>query len=229
MHRSPEFLAEDDLEAMPNGDELRRLYDLVVFPGHTEYVTEHGFDVIERFRDLGGRLVFLSANNIFWRVDKQGSVMHRRKLWRDLGRPESAVVGAQYIANDDGARQAPYTVVGAAAAPWLFGKTGLVDGSTFGEVVGGYGIEIDATTAASPVGTVVLARATDVFGPGLTAEMTYYETAAGARVFAAGALDFASSVMTWPVWKLLDNLWRHMLADLPPAVEPAPPEPPPTG
>jgi hypothetical protein len=22
--------------------------------------------------------------------------------------------------------------------------------------------------------------------------------------------------MTWPVWKLLDNLWRHMLADLPP-------------
>ncbi|HEY7731303.1 MAG TPA: N,N-dimethylformamidase beta subunit family domain-containing protein [Gaiellaceae bacterium] len=228
MHRSPEFLAEDDLEAMPNGDELRRLYDLVVFPGHTEYVTEHGFDVIERFRDLGGRLVFLSANNIFWRVDKQGSVMHRRKLWRDLGRPESAVVGAQYIANDDGARQAPYTVVGAAAAPWLFGKTGLVDGSTFGEVVGGYGIEIDATTAASPVGTVVLARATDVFGPGLTAEMTYYETAAGARVFAAGALDFASSVMTWPVWKLLDNLWRHMLADLPPAVEPAPPEPPPT-
>jgi hypothetical protein len=35
-------------------------------------------------------------------------------------------------------------------------------------------------------------------------------------VFSAGALDFPSSAMTWPVWKLLDNLWRHMLADLPP-------------
>jgi hypothetical protein len=229
MHRSPEFIAEDDLEALPSGDELRRLYDLVVFPGHTEYVTEHAYDVIQRYRDLGGRLIFLSANNIFWRVDKQGSEMRRRKLWRDLGRPESAVLGAQYIANDDGTRQAPYTVVGAAAAPWLFEKSGLVDGSTFGEVVGGFGIEIDATTASSPPGTVVLARATDVFGPGLSAEMTYYETAAGARVFAAGTLDFASSVMTWPVWKLIDNLWRHMLADLPPPPESPPAESPPAG
>ena len=40
------MLAEDDLEAFPNGDELRRLYDLVVFPGHTEYVTEHAYDVV---------------------------------------------------------------------------------------------------------------------------------------------------------------------------------------
>jgi hypothetical protein len=38
--RAPDFLAEDDLEVFPSGDELRRLYDLVVFPGHTEYVTQ---------------------------------------------------------------------------------------------------------------------------------------------------------------------------------------------
>jgi hypothetical protein len=27
-------------------------------------------------------------------------------------------------------------------------------------------------------------------------------------------------VMTWPVWKLLENLWEHMVSDLP-----APPPP----
>ena len=44
-------------------------YDLIVFPGHHEYVTEREYDAVERFRDLGGNLAFLSANNFFWRVD----------------------------------------------------------------------------------------------------------------------------------------------------------------
>ena len=91
--RTPDVLSEDDLEAFPNGDELRRLYDLVVFPGHTEYVTEHEYDVVQRFRDLGGRLIFLSANNFFWKVEKNGQWMRRMKLWRELGRPESALLG----------------------------------------------------------------------------------------------------------------------------------------
>jgi hypothetical protein len=225
LHHEPEMLAEDDLEAFPSGDELRRLYDLVVFPGHTEYVTAHAYDVIERFRDLGGRLIFLSANNFFWRVDKEGNTIRRVQLWRDMGRPEAALLGVQYRANDDGTRQAPFTITGAEAAPWLFDRTQLVDGSLLGEVVSGFGIEIDATTDWSPPGTIVLARAIDVFGPGISGEMSYYETEAGARVFSAGALDFCSSLMTWPVWKLVDNLWRHMLTDVPPP--PAPPAPPP--
>ena len=138
------MLAEDDLEAFPSGDELRRLYDLVVFPGHTEYVTEHAYDVVQRFRDLGGRLIFLSANNFFWKVEKNGQSMRRIKLWRDLGRPESALMGVQYRANDDGSRQGVFKVTNTAGAPWLFEGTGLANGALLGETVGGYGIEIDA-------------------------------------------------------------------------------------
>ena len=67
------MVADDDLEAFASGDELRALYDLVVFPGHSEYMTGHAYDVVERYRDLGGRLIFLSANNFFWRVEKQGT------------------------------------------------------------------------------------------------------------------------------------------------------------
>ena len=122
--RTPDFLAEDDLEAFPSGDELRRLYDLVVFPGHTEYVTEHAYDVVQRFRDLGGRLIFLSANNFFWKVEKRGDTIRRVKLWRELGRPEAALLGVQYRANDDGTKQGVFYVVRAAAAPWLFAGQG---------------------------------------------------------------------------------------------------------
>ena len=208
--KTPDFLAEDDLEAFPSGDELRRLYDLVVFPGHTEYVTQQAYDVVQRFRDLGGRLVFLSANNFFWKVEKSGRWMRRIKLWRELGRPESALMGVQYRANDNGSRQGVYTILDTDGAPWLFEGTGLGNGSTLGEMVGGYGIEIDSATPFSPPGTRILARIPDVFGPGLSGEMTYYETPAGARVFSAGALDFSGSITFQPIWQMMENLWRHM-------------------
>jgi N,N-dimethylformamidase beta subunit-like, C-terminal len=226
--KNPDFAADDDLETYASGDELRARYDLVVFPGHSEYMTSHAYDVVERYRDLGGRLIFLSANNFFWKVERTDTTLRRVKLWRNDGRPEARLLGVQYRANDDGRRQGPYTVLAAEAAPWLFDKTGLVTGSTFGEVVGGYGIEIDATTASSPPETIILARATDVLGPGLSGEMTYYETETGARVFSAGTLDFGGSATFWPITRMLTNLWAHMLADVvpPPVVEPTPPAPP---
>jgi N,N-dimethylformamidase beta subunit-like, C-terminal len=208
--RFPDYLSEDDLEAVPSGDDLRKLYDLVVFPAHTEYVTEQAYNVVQRFRDLGGRLIFLSANNFFWKVEKRGNAIRRVKLWRELGRPEAALCGVQYKANDDGTKQGPFYVVRAADAPWLWEGTGLTDGSKLGDTVGGYGIEIDGTTAASPPETKVLAMVPNLFGTGLHAEMAYYETAAGARVFSAGALDFGGSVNLWPMRRMLENLWRHM-------------------
>ena len=214
--RTPDVYADDDLESFATGDDLRRLYDLVVFPGHSEYVTEHAYDVVERFRDLGGRLVFLSANNFFWKVDKQGRSIRRIRQWRALSRPEARLCGVQYRANDDGERQGSFYVPDVSAAPWLFEGTGIEDGDTLGEEVGGFGIEIDTTTPLSPPGTKVLALIPNLFGPGLHAEMAYYETEAGARVFSAGVLDFPAVLYTGPGILLLDNLWRHMLADLPP-------------
>ena len=97
------------------------------------------------------------------------------------------------------------------AAPWLFAETGLANGSVIGEEVGGFGIEIDSVTPESPPGTTVLARIPDLFGPGVTAEMAYYETPAGARVFSAGVMDFPAVLFTDVGAKLLDNLWRHMV------------------
>jgi hypothetical protein len=205
-----DFLAESDLASLDSGLDLARSYDLVVFPGHTEYVTDHEYDIVQQYRDAGGNLIFLSANNFFWRIEQREGRLVRTALWRNLGRPEASLIGTQYRANDEGGRQGVFVVRNAVAAPWLWEGTDLVDGSSVGDAVGGYGIEIDSTTPESPPGTIVLAEIPDVFGPGLTAQMAYYETSAGARVFAAGALDFCGSVMTSPARRMLDNLWARL-------------------
>jgi hypothetical protein len=200
-----DVIADDDLDAVASGDALAKAYDLIVFPGHEEYVTRHMADVVERYRDLGGNLAFLAANNFFWQVRRTGTSLTKAGLWRDLGRPEARLVGVQYVGSNHGATQGPF-VVAPSAPEWLLAGTGLAAGNSFGR----YGIEIDARSAASPPGTLLLASIPDVLGPGLTAEMTYYESAAGAKVFAAGALNFASSAGTPPVSGLLENLWTRL-------------------
>jgi hypothetical protein len=141
-------------------------------------------------------------------VTRRGSTLVRGQLWRKLGRPEASVVGVQYVGSNHGEKQAPFVVSGATSAPWAFAGTGLVDGNTFGR----YGIEIDGRTAASPSGIQVLARIPDLLGRDRTAEMTYYETVAGAKVFAAGALNFAASLGRPEVGRLVENVWDRLVA-----------------
>ena len=209
LNRHPvDVLADDDLEEVASGDALSRLYDLVVFPGHHEYVTTHVYDLIERYHDVGGNLMFLSSNNFFWRVDHDGRRITRNGRWRDLGRPESRFLGVQYVDwNRNRYPNRPLRITGARHFPRLFAGTGLRDG----DLLGNYGIEIDARTADSPRGVKVLARIQDIFGPGLTAEMTYHETNRGAKVFSAGVMNFGGSAL-WPaVRPFLDNIWRELV------------------
>jgi hypothetical protein len=200
-----DFLTDLDLEHVASGDLLAHVYDLIVFPGHEEYTTAHEYNIVRRFRNLGGNLMFLSANNFFWKVVFQGQVMRRVGEWRNLGRPEASIVGVQYVASNYGVHQGAY-IANTASAPWVFAGTGLANGQSFGR----YGYEIDIRSPATPPGTILLASIPDLMGPGRTAEMTYYETAAGAKVFAAGALNFGASVGDPVVARILDNLWARL-------------------
>jgi hypothetical protein len=200
-----DFLTDLDLAHVPSGDLLAHDYDLIVFPGHEEYTTKREYDLIKRYRDLGGNLMFLSANNLFWKVVFHGPVMRRVGEWRNFGRPEASVVGVQYVSSNYGGRLGAY-IADTTGAPWVFAGTGLSNGDTFGQ----YGYEIDIRSPATPPGTVLLASIPDLMGPGRTAEMTYYENPAGAKVFAAGALNFASSVNDPIVARLLDNVWARL-------------------
>jgi hypothetical protein len=200
-----DYLSDDDLAAAGSGDALRRAYDLVVFPGHEEYVTTRAYDIVQRYRDRGGRLMFLAAKNFLWKVSREGQLVRRGRLWRLLKRPEAALVGAQWVASGGGGARGRFVVQGAGAFPWIFAGTGLGNGSAFGR----YGIAADARAESSPPQTRVLARIPRA-ADGHDAEMTYYETSSGAKVFDAGALDFAASIGTPAVSRLVDNLWDRL-------------------
>ena len=80
--KQPDILTETDLDSIRTAEELISHYDFVVYPGHTEYVTRHEYDLMRNYRDLGGNLAFLSANNFFWQVQLQGRTLRRTRLWR---------------------------------------------------------------------------------------------------------------------------------------------------
>ena len=174
-----DVLTEDDLEHVPSGAQLASRYRLIVYPWHSEYVTAHEILFYSRCPTSGKSRVlvgeqFLSSG----RSPRRRSHAHSHAR-RDLGRPEAALVGEEYLDwfQDEYPNQ-PYLVTDVGMAPWLFAGTGLHDGSRFGV----YGIEIDAPTPQSPPDTRVLARIPDIFGLE-SADMTYYTTLRGARVF----------------------------------------------
>jgi pyrroline-5-carboxylate reductase len=93
--------------------------------------------------------------------------------------------------------------------PWLLAGTHLERGSAFGNA----GIEIDALAASSPAQTKVVAMIPNVFRPGVSAYMSYYETKAGAKVFAAGAFSLATSIWRLPMRQMVENLWVRLAGD----------------
>jgi hypothetical protein len=203
--RRVDVLSQAELDGT-SGEQLAAAYELLVFPGHHEYVTEGEYDAVEGFRDRGGNLMFLSANNFFWRIDLNGRTMTRVDKWRDLGRPEAGLLGVQYIGNDRGEHRGPWLVGPDAAKSWIFEGVQL----KYGNELSNAGIEIDAVAPSTPSGTQVLAVVPDLLGPGMTAHMTYYETEAGAKVFAAGAFTLAGGIRKPGVQRLLANLWKGL-------------------
>ena len=203
--RKVDVLAQEDLDET-TGARLATAYQWLVFPGHHEYVTRAEYDAVAGYRDRGGNLAFLSANNFFWRIDVRDPTMRRVAKWRELDRPEASLIGVQYLANDRGRRKAPWLVRPGPAASWLFDGVPLRNGREFSEG----NVEIDATAPSSPAGIQVVAEIPNLLGPGLTAQMTYYETARGAKVFAAGAFTLAGNVYDPAVRRFLHNLWARL-------------------
>jgi hypothetical protein len=203
-HKGVDYLAQSDV-ANTNGRKLAGSYDLLIFSGHHEYVTAQEYDAVVGFRNRGGNLMFLSANNFYRRVLISNRRMSRHEKWRDIGRPEAALIGVQFIGNDDGTHRDGYHVRSTKAAPWLFAGTKLKKGSKFSS----FGIEIDAKAASSPRGTRVIAELPNLLGPGMTGQMTYYELG-GSKVFAAGAFTLAEDVWWSPVDVMMKNLWNRL-------------------
>jgi hypothetical protein len=201
-----DFVSDDDLERFTSARQLALLYDLIVFPGHEEYVTTRGYDLIAGYRNLGGNLMFLSATNLLWRVDRHGSRLTRVAQWRQLGRPESRIVGVQYRGNDEGEHRGPYELTPYGRSSWQFAG---VDPSRL-LPWRWFGIEFDKTTSASPRSIHVLAQVNPhMRDRGLRGQMTYYERG-GAKVFASGILSFPSAAYYSPYRQVLEDVWAQL-------------------
>ena len=153
--------------------------------------------------------MFLSANNFFWQVVRRGQYLTKTKLWRDLGRPEAALIGVQYRANGKAPRR-PWIVRRSRAASWIFAGTGLR--SRIAALQRRRRDRPDDTRVASQRpgagGDSASLRA------GMTAQMTYYEAASGAKVFAAGAFYLTRLIHVDPVVsRLIENLWARLASD----------------
>jgi hypothetical protein len=205
-HKTVDFLSDDDLERFGSADALAQLYDLIVFPGHEEYVTRHAYDLVTGYRNLGGNLMFLSATNFMWRVAHRGRRITRIARWRQLGRPEARLVGVQYRGNDEGQHHGRYVLSPFGRFSWEFAG---VDEKLLSRWHW-FGIEYDMTTRASPHGIHILGRVNPhMRARRLRGEMTYYRRG-GAKVFAAGTLNFPASLV-YPEFRiLLGNLWQRL-------------------
>ena len=206
-NRNVDYLADADLDApSTTGRGLAEAYDLIVFPGHHEYVTRHEFDVVTGFRNRGGSLMFLSANNFFYRTVKQRQCHDPHRSLATRRPPRGRTHRRPVLRQRCWAASSSVDAPGQFGRKWIFAGTDLQPGSSFARG----GIEADATTASSPRGTQVIATIPNIFGTGQDAEMSYYELPNGAKVFAAGAFTLAGRAGMVAVKQVLENLWARL-------------------
>lgn len=182
----------------------------LVFPGHDEYWSAAMRTSVERARDGGTSLVFLSANTMYWQVelaaspsgeaDRLLSCRKRRRdrrgrtsLWRDLSRPEQMVLGIQY----SGRVPEPVPLVVRNADHWLWDLTGAAEGDELPGLVAG---EADRYFPRTPLpdyrGRILLAHSPYRDGRGVRRhqETSLYRAPSGALVFAAGTFAWSPAL-----------------------------------
>jgi len=191
---------------------------LFISVAHDEYWTKGIRDGLDRARDLGTNLAFVGGNDGYWQVryadDRRTLVEYRSAVldpdpnpaektvsFRSLGRPECELVGVEYQGglNPANAPAQDYAVVPSALTnPW-FRNTGFAPTSAVKEVVGHEGDAV-VPDCDVPRPTVLFhyqaPRPADAVG---------YTATSGARVFAAGSIDFD--------WALMPHSYRQMGAD----------------
>jgi hypothetical protein len=183
-------------------------YRALVFPGHDEYWSVSMRRAVEKARDNGTSLVFLSANSMYWQVeldpapcgspDRLLSCRKRRgpgrsALWREQGEPEQELLGIQYA----GRVPEPHPLVVRNAHHWLWEATGAAEGDELPGLLAG---EADRyyprTCLPEHSDRVLLAHSpyTDERGARRHQETSLYRARSGAYVFSSGTFAWSPAL-----------------------------------
>ncbi len=216
-----------------------RLLDFKGFisPAHDEYWTGEMFTAVERARDAGVGLAFMGANTAYYqiRLDPSADGTLRRSIFtyksasldpepdpakktgrfRDIGRPEQALIGIQYVDYGPPERSA---LVPRNIDHWLFEGTGI---TTTDVIPGVVGSEIDNYDSRFPLpanSSYTLLAASPYTGVrGQQVQHTsIYQAPGGAWVFASGTLSWSFGLgrpgVTSPViQRMTRNLFDRFL------------------
>ncbi|MEE1941723.1 N,N-dimethylformamidase beta subunit family domain-containing protein [Streptomyces sp. TRM 70361] len=183
-------------------------YRGLVFAGHDEYWSVPMRRAVEKARDSGTSLVFLSANTMYWQVELRASASGvpdrlltcrkdrgpgRSQRWREQGEAEQQVLGIQYA----GQVPRPYPLVVRNAHHWLWEATGAAEGDELPGLVAGEADRYFPRTAL-PLHTdrVLLAHSPyqDAAGARRHQETSLYRAPSGALVFASGTFAWSPAL-----------------------------------
>ena len=183
--------------------------DLVVFNTHSEYWSSEMMAKLERFLASGGKVMFLSGNNIYREVKHDQWSLHVVNQKVDKRRTLS-LTGAFYDTRDYNT-YAPYVVKN--ASHWIFEGTGIENGERLGEkslnghrsffeATGASGWETDKTEGDLP-GLTLLAKGTNKDGG---ADMVFMEFPGGGWVFNASSITFTGALDDEVISKMMLNV-----------------------
>ncbi|MFJ5558263.1 N,N-dimethylformamidase beta subunit family domain-containing protein [Streptomyces sp. NPDC093250] len=179
----------------------------LIFPGHDEYWSVPMRTAVERAREHGTSLVFLSANTLYWQVELApspsgpGRLLTCRKrqgpgkpaLWREIDRAEQQLLGIQYA----GHVPEPHPLIVRNADHWMWEATGAREGDRIEGLVAG---EADRYYPRTPLPAyeerVLLAHSpyTDRAGARRHQETSLYRAPSGAWVFASGTFAWSPAL-----------------------------------
>ncbi len=193
--------------------ETLRRYSAIVFPGHTEYYEPATYDLLSRYRDRGGDLVFLQANPFYRpvRLDREHNTVVLTDYDAREGRSDFALAGVGY----DGCcfpkvRAAPYAAATGRdyeRVRWLFRGTGIGPGDLFGAAAS----ESDRIDPElTPRDHVVAAQAIIEGKRGVIHAAMVWSHAGRGSSFATGNYTFLR-MGRGLTYKLLDNVWRKLV------------------
>ncbi|NEC52306.1 hypothetical protein G3I18_27655 [Actinospica acidiphila] len=182
-------------------------YRGVVFPGRDEYWTARMRTTVERARDHGTSLVFLSARTLHRQIELAPSPSGADRLltcgrrrgrpgpapWRENDRAEQLLLGIQYA----GPVPRPRPLIVRNAGHWLWEGTGAHEGDVLdGLVAGGADRYYPRTPLPAHEERVLLAHSPygDRQGARRHQETSLYRAPSGAWVFASGTLAWSPAL-----------------------------------